>query len=825
MKRFVATLGCALAFAAAVLPQSAHAIMTPQSVASITAESSLVIRGTVTGTQAHWTPDRSAIVTEVTVSAIEVWAGDLSAGASIRVTVRGGEAEGLGMFVEDQPRFRTGEDALLFLRAGADGAYVVAYDVQGKFGFSGDEAVASDGRRYGIEEFREAVRAAMGPATQEGNATFPEGEQGPPVNDDNNWSWCGIKWFNLPYTWFLHWNGSPGCTFAETEFRVGMGFWTWMCNSGVSMNYGGGTWTTPSNHDDRTNVVGWVNTLASGTIALCTYVYWVNTGEIIEIDIEFNAANYSWSCNGSATAMDVQNIATHEVGHTLCLGDLYGVNDSNKTMYGYSWDGDVAKRTLLTADVLGAEWIYPHSRANFTHGTPAGWSAPVVPRATADAGENYAPLPALLYGNDYSYLNQSMWNNGADCASPSGNNNIYLDAEWAWGTWWGDGVWGAGVVWGPWRNLATWVRGGRHSLTSTLDDTHDTEESNEGDNRYDAQYVWSPLYATLGAPNVRYAPPDRGFFAYPNSDGFSFTRNSSYAWVTAVAPHIPGDDYDLYVYDDFSGSTAGYSNYRGGSAAGGNYTDFVVGNYFGTPTTLYPAAVRYGITYAGYVSVDQIDASNGRNAFDTAAFTNQTMGDYRLADVYEGYLTAGVTYHIALNRVAGSADIAFNVYPGVSGGIYGRYDAQGFSYSLDANRDVLDFTPSSTGWHPIVVFRNDGTDESAVTYNLHWNLPSSTDEIAAAPRALTFDAVVPNPTRETTRLSYQLPSTQVVSLDLIDLSGRRIRNLVNGTQNAGASSVVWDGRTDDGQRAPAGLYWARLRADGETRSRLVTVVK
>ncbi len=64
-----------------------------------------------------------------------------------------------------------------------------------------------------------------------------------------------------------------------------------------------------------------------------------------------------------------------------------------------------------------------------------------------------------------------------------------------------------------------------------------------------------------------------------------------------------------------------------------------------------------------------------------------------------------------------------------------------------------------------------------------------------------------------------------VELDLFDLSGRRVRRLVHDPAlPAGAHSLAFDGRADDGSRLPAGLYHFLLRTSaGVTTGRLVVL--
>jgi hypothetical protein len=55
---------------------------------------------------------------------------------------------------------------------------------------------------------------------------------------------------------------------------------------------------------------------------------------------------------------DVQNVGTHEHGHSLCLADLYSGVDSEKTMYGYVSAGETKKQLLDLDDIDGITYLY-----------------------------------------------------------------------------------------------------------------------------------------------------------------------------------------------------------------------------------------------------------------------------------------------------------------------------------------------------------------------------------------------------------------------------------------------------------------------------------
>ncbi len=110
---------------------------------------------------------------------------------------------------------------------------------------------------------------------------------------------------------------------------------------------------------DGVNQIDFVNLGGGGTIAVTTTWYYLSTGEAIESDGQYNTY-YAWATDGSPGAMDVENIAAHEVGHTWGLDHPSG--PSRKigclTMYAYADLGETVKRTLGDGDILGLQTIY-----------------------------------------------------------------------------------------------------------------------------------------------------------------------------------------------------------------------------------------------------------------------------------------------------------------------------------------------------------------------------------------------------------------------------------------------------------------------------------
>jgi hypothetical protein len=121
----------------------------------------------------------------------------------------------------------------------------------------------------------------------------------------------------------------------------------------------GGPTDKSGNACDGENVISWVSRNTGSVATNYTWWYTSNPRPIIESDIIFNDLSYNWGTDGSAGKMDVRNVTTHELGHSLLLMDLYGTADKHKTMYGYSDAGDTAKRSLEAEDIAGITYIYP----------------------------------------------------------------------------------------------------------------------------------------------------------------------------------------------------------------------------------------------------------------------------------------------------------------------------------------------------------------------------------------------------------------------------------------------------------------------------------
>jgi len=92
---------------------------------------------------------------------------------------------------------------------------------------------------------------------------------------------------------------------------------------------------------------------------------------------------------------------------------------------------------------------------------------------------------------------------------------------------------------------------------------------------------------------------------------------------------------------------------------------------------------------------------------------------------------------------------------------------------------------------------------------------------------LAIRQIAPNPATDRASITYELmaSSSQLVSIGVYDLAGRRLRQLVNAPQAPGLYVIDWDGRDASGQSVPGGVYFVRGHAGSQPVQSRVTLVR
>lgn len=87
-------------------------------------------------------------------------------------------------------------------------------------------------------------------------------------------------------------------------------------------------------------------------------------------------------------------------------------------------------------------------------------------------------------------------------------------------------------------------------------------------------------------------------------------------------------------------------------------------------------------------------------------------------------------------------------------------------------------------------------------------------EDVARGATIAFECPVPNPASRDALLRFTLQQAARLDLTIFDAAGRRVRTLESAVHTPGEHQARWDLSDDAGRPVRAGLYFARLEADG-----------
>ena len=87
------------------------------------------------------------------------------------------------------------------------------------------------------------------------------------------------------------------------------------------------------------------------------------------------------------------------------------------------------------------------------------------------------------------------------------------------------------------------------------------------------------------------------------------------------------------------------------------------------------------------------------------------------------------------------------------------------------------------------------------------------DEFQAEPVRHFNLNISPDPFVRSTTISFDVPNTSHVKLDIFNKAGQYITNLMDTRQNAGSYQVNWNRRDTRGMEVPNGVYFVRLTCD------------
>jgi hypothetical protein len=90
---------------------------------------------------------------------------------------------------------------------------------------------------------------------------------------------------------------------------------------------------------------------------------------------------------------------------------------------------------------------------------------------------------------------------------------------------------------------------------------------------------------------------------------------------------------------------------------------------------------------------------------------------------------------------------------------------------------------------------------------------------------ITLEQNYPNPFNPTTTIPYRLDQADQVRLSIYDITGREVKRISAGMQQAGSHTVSWNSTDEGGTIVPSGIYFVRLQVGNSTEVRKMILTK
>ncbi|MDP8210894.1 MAG: carboxypeptidase regulatory-like domain-containing protein, partial [Candidatus Stygibacter australis] len=296
-------------------------------------------------------------------------------------------------------------------------------------------------------------------------------------------------------------------------------------------------------------------------------------------------------------------------------------------------------------------------------------------------------------------------------------------------------------------------------------------------------YLWD-RYPSAGAFSAGQFPYDYLGLASANQDAFTVGTSQGGPEFVTIDGAGCTDGLAVQLQDIYSAMRDGvYLDYLTPNADGAAYSTYD-GNNVGIQTT------NTIFTTAGWAGI--IDGDNTVLEYALASFTNYSNRTRHL-DYYNVYIDNSL--------VGQTTDLEFNLA------------------GLEIFENGVDYEAG------VSAHFTSGNESEIITldFTCDWVGSDADEDVILGVNALGDN--YPNPFNPTTNFAYSVKDEALVTIEIYNVKGQKVRTLVNEIQDYGIYRVTWNGDADNGNKVSSGIYFYKIDTGDFTKTKKMILMK
>ncbi|MEN8251808.1 MAG: T9SS type A sorting domain-containing protein [Bacteroidota bacterium] len=173
-------------------------------------------------------------------------------------------------------------------------------------------------------------------------------------------------------------------------------------------------------------------------------------------------------------------------------------------------------------------------------------------------------------------------------------------------------------------------------------------------------------------------------------------------------------------------------------------------------------------------------------------------------DTARGYFYANQLDHLIIERIIG--DDTTHAIP------YTLNKSGGYDW-VDLNKGFI----SSCAWYILA--------KSSYNPFLSENFTDTLLSVRSIIESKNLLEVFPNPFSENTTISFNVPETSYIKIEVFDLAGRKVNTLIEKDHSIGTNAITWNGEDYSNQKIHPGLYFISGSTRGYTETKPILYIE